>query len=117
MKFQKLIVLLTLSVFSFLACKQQVKKEVVVPQKVLAESPQSVSLHISGMTCEIGCAKLIQSKLSKKKGVTLAKVVFKDSIANINFDANTVSKQELIGLIDGIADGELYKVAEIAAEK
>ena len=30
---------------------------------------QNVSLAISGMTCEIGCAKTIESKLSKKEGV------------------------------------------------
>ena len=47
---------------------------------------QNISLAISGMTCEIGCAKTIQSKLSKKEGVLNANVIFKDSIATIEFE-------------------------------
>ena len=64
------------------------------------------------MTCEIGCAKTIQSKLSKKEGVLNAKVVFTDSIANIEFDANKTSKEDLIAFVEGIAGGELYKASE-----
>ncbi len=117
MKFYKILLVVALGVFSLSACKQEAKKEVKAPEKVLAQNPQSVSLNISGMTCEIGCAKLIQSKLSKKEGVKMAKVVFKDSIATVDFDANAISKKEIIGFIDGIADGELYKATEITVEK
>jgi len=73
---------------------------------------EKVSLAISGMTCEIGCAKTIQSKLSKKEGVLDAKVIFTDSTANIAFDANTTSKKDLISYINGIAGGDLYKASE-----
>ncbi|MDT7832717.1 heavy metal-associated domain-containing protein [Flavobacteriaceae bacterium S356] len=117
MKFSKVVLVLALSIFSLSSCKQAAKKEVEAPKKVLAQNPQSVSLSISGMTCEIGCAKLIQSKLSKKEGVKMAKVIFKDSTATVAFDANTISKKEIIGFIDGIADGELYKATELTAEK
>lgn len=77
----------------------------------------TVSLAISGMTCEIGCAKTIQSKLSKKEGVIAAKVVFTDSIATIEFDSNTTSKKELIAYVDGIAGGDLYKASESNVSK
>lgn len=117
MKFYKIVLVAVLSVFSLTGCKQEAKKEVEAPKKVLAQNPQSVSLSISGMTCEIGCAKLIQSKLSKKEGVKMAKVVFKDSIATVDFDANAISKKEIIGFIDGIADGELYRATEIETKK
>ena len=73
---------------------------------------EKVSLAISGMTCEIGCAKTIQSKLFKKEGVIAAKVVFTDSIATIEFNGNTTSKKDLITFIDGIAGGNLYKASE-----
>jgi copper chaperone CopZ len=73
---------------------------------------QSVSLAISGMTCEIGCAKTIQSKLSKKEGVLSAKVIFKDSIARIEFNEELTSKKDLIAFVDGIAGGDLYKASE-----
>ena len=104
MRMQKIVYTIALACFIIVGCAKEVQKE-------------NVSLAISGMTCEIGCAKTIQSKLSKKEGVLDAKVVFKDSIANIEFDANTTSKKELIAFVDGIAGGELYKASESSAIK
>ena len=78
---------------------------------------ESVSLAISGMTCEIGCAKTIQSKRSKKQGVTKANVIFIDSIATIEFDPNKTSTEDLTSFINGIAGGELYKASKITAIK
>ena len=76
MKVQKFIFVLLVACFTLIGCQKEIKKEIV-------------SLAISGMTCEIGCAKTIQSKLTKKEGVLAAKVVFSDSIATVEFDANT----------------------------
>ena len=74
---------------------------------------ETISLAISGMTCEIGCAKTIQSKLSKKEGVADAIVVFTDSIATITFDSNKTSAENLSSFITGIAGGNLYTASEI----
>ena len=74
---------------------------------------ETISLAISGMTCEIGCAKTIQSKLSKKEGVADAVVVFTDSIATITFDSNKTSTEDLSSFITGIAGGNLYTASEI----
>ena len=74
---------------------------------------ETISLAISGMTCEIGCAKTIQSKLSKKEGVADAVVVFTDSIATITFDSNKTSTENLSSFITGIAGGNLYTASEI----
>ena len=74
---------------------------------------ETVSLAISGMTCEIGCAKTIQSKLSKKEGVADAVVVFTDSIATITFNNNKTSTEDLSSFITGIAGGNLYTASEI----
>ena len=92
---------IVLACFIITGCKEnkEVKKE-------------RIALTISGMTCEIGCAKIIQSKLSKKEGVLAAKVIFADSIATIAFDGNTTSKKDLIAFVDGIAGGNLYKASE-----
>ena len=102
MKIKKIIYTIAIACFILMGCKTD-KKEV---------KTENVALAISGMTCEIGCAKTIQSKLSKKEGVLNAKVIFNDSIANIEFDANTTSKKDLIAFVDGIAGGELYKASE-----
>jgi copper chaperone CopZ len=99
MKTKKIFFSIISTCFLFLGCTSELKKE-------------NISLAVSGMTCEIGCAKIIQSKLSKKDGVLTAKVIFTDSIANIEFDANTTSKKELISYINGIAGGTLYKASE-----
>jgi copper chaperone CopZ len=103
MKVQKLIFSIAIACFVLTGCEKEVKKE-------------NVSLAISGMTCEIGCAKTIQSKLSKKEGVLNAKVIFTDSIANIEFDANKTSKEDLIAFVSGIAGGDLYKASEPTAK-
>ncbi|OAD46777.1 cation transporter [Polaribacter atrinae] len=110
MKIQKILFAIAIACLVITGCKSEAKKE------KLAVKKENVSLAISGMTCEIGCAKIIQSKLSKKEGVIDAKVVFTDSIANIQFDANTTSKEDLVAFVGGIAGGELYK-ASIAPEK
>ena len=108
MKTKKILFSVAVVFFILIGCKNEAKKEALPVNK------QNVSLAISGMTCEIGCAKTIQSKLSKKEGVLNAKVIFKDSIANVEFDANTTSKKDLIAFVDGIAGGELYKASENA---
>lgn len=105
MNTKKIIFSLTLVLLLAISCKKEVKK-VELPVK-----KTEVALAISGMTCEIGCAKTIQSKLSKKEGVLAAKVVFADSIATIEYDANKTSEKELVAYVDGIAGGKLYKAS------
>ena len=108
MKITKIIAIICFVVFTFSACKSETKKKPEV-KEVTTSNPQKLAFNISGMTCEIGCAKTIQSKLSKKSGITSAKVVFTDSIALVEFDANTISKKEITSFVDGIAGGDMYK--------
>ena len=103
MSMKNLTLILAFIGLLFTSCKES------APQ---IEKRENVSLAISGMTCEIGCAKTIESKLSKKEGVINAKVAFKDSLATIEYDANKTSKEDLIAFVDGIAGGDLYKASE-----
>lgn len=114
MNIRSILTLAIILSFSIVSCKKETQK-VETPKEVLAAKMETVSLNIAGMTCEIGCAKTIQSKLSRKEGVASAKVVFTDSIATIKFDANKTSSEDLISFIDGIAGGDLYKATQ--AEK
>ena len=111
MNLQRLISLIAFSILLMTSCKNETKT--VLKTTPLIAKTKKVSIAISGMTCEIGCAKTIQSKLSKKEGVTSAKVIFTDSIANIVFDANRISKKELITFINGIAGGNSYTASEM----
>ena len=110
MKISKFIAVAFLAVFTFSACKTEVKKVQKETKEVKAENLQKIAFNISGMTCEIGCAKTIQSKLSKKAGIASAKVIFKDSLGLVEFDANTISKEDITAFVNGIAGGDLYKV-------
>ncbi|MDY0780361.1 cation transporter [Tenacibaculum sp. IB213877] len=116
MKIQKILFALALIVFIAVGCKNDAKKD-ETKQEVAEAKAETVSLNISGMTCEIGCAKTIQSKLAKKEGVLDAKVVFADSIATIKYDANKTNKADLIAFVEGVGSGDMYKAAEATTAK
>tara|TARA_R110000787_G_scaffold200643_4_gene311617 strand:- start:2923 stop:3282 length:360 start_codon:yes stop_codon:yes gene_type:complete len=111
MKIRSIFLALAIVSLSFVSCNKDAKKaetkEVKTTVAMIAKM-ETVSLNISGMTCEIGCAKTIQSRLSKKEGVAKATVVFTDSITTILFDANKTSTEDLTSFINGIAGGDLY---------
>ena len=110
MKLRYIFIVLVLSAFTFSSCKKEAAKVEAqeAPVEIADAKMETVSLNISGMTCEIGCAKTIQSKLSKKEGVASAKVIFTDSLATVQFDANKTSSEDLITFINGIGGGDLY---------
>ncbi len=116
MKVKSILFAIAILFVSFTSCKKEAEKTVINKEISIAKM-ETVSLNISGMTCEIGCAKTIQSKLSKKEGVASAKVVFTDSLATIQFDATKTSSEDLITFISGIAGGDSYKASEIEAKK
>ena len=74
---------------------------------------KTVQLEIKGMTCEIGCAKLIQSKLYKTDGVSFAEVHFADSSGVVSYDTHRLSEKDLIEVIEQAGGGDLYRVSSI----
>ena len=114
MKIQKIIFALAFVSFLTVGCKNDAKKEEVTKEQKteIAANTQELSLNISGMTCEIGCAKKIASDLSKKEGVLDAKVIFNDSIAKIKYNSNITNKADLIAFVEGIGNGDMYKASE-----
>lgn len=90
--------------FTF-SCKKEEKTQI--------EKLQSIEVQIKGMTCEIGCAKLIQSKVYKLEGVKESKVNFKEEKGTFTFDENKISANAIAEKINGIAGGDLYKVTDI----
>lgn len=71
---------------------------------------QNIEVTIEGMTCEIGCAKLIESKTYKLEGVSFSKVSFEHGLGQFTLDANKTAIADIEKHINGIAGGELYKV-------
>ncbi|WP_428224162.1 cation transporter [Flavobacterium sp.] len=114
----KKIFLITLTLVAIVSCKKETatvaendgvetvqKKET----EVVADA-QKVDLKIEGMTCAIGCAKTIESKLNSLEGVQKATVNFDTKTASIAFDGTIQSVASLTKTIEGVADGKTYKV-------
>ncbi|MBJ2174744.1 heavy-metal-associated domain-containing protein [Aureibaculum sp. A20] len=121
MKFLKPIVLL-ITVCVFLSCGNNSKTNVHNvagshnsdgDNENIAANLEKISLGIDGMTCEIGCARTIQSKLSKTKGVKMAEVNFENKRGVVEFDSNRITEDEIVDIVEQIAGGDLYKVIEV----
>ena len=112
---KKIITLLILTLI-FVSCgdkKSSIEQKKTKPAKEqLAANLKSVEVDIKGMTCEIGCARTIQSKLSKVDGITYAKVNFDTKKGIFTYDANKLSKNDIVKKIDKIAGGDIYKATK-----
>jgi len=101
----------------FISCesKTEAKEEAkeTLETDVVAQNLQQVKVDIKGMTCEIGCARLIQSKLYKTDGVTFAKISFEDSSGIVSFDQNRIGEDGIKAVIEKTAGGDIYSVTGI----
>lgn len=108
----KKIIGVLLVLFTIISCnetkKETVKKQTTEPTEEIAANLKSIEVDIEGMTCEIGCARTIQSKLSKVDGVSYSKVDFESKKGVFTFDSNKISKNDITKKIDGIAGGDVY---------
>ncbi len=82
------------------------KKEVAVAAK-----PETASFKIEGMTCAMGCAKTIETKLSKLDGVQKATVDFDKKEATVEFDGAVLTPEKLYATVEATGDGATYKVS------
>lgn len=103
--------------FILFSCNESKKETPVeksgVEKQEVAANYKSIEVEIEGMTCEIGCAKTIESKLSKTEGVKYSKVNFEAKIGQFIYDENKISKEDIAKKIAGIAGGDLYKTTKI----
>ncbi len=76
----------------------------------LAVNLEKVAINIEGMTCEIGCARTIQAKLSKTEGIITASVNFDEKQGIVEFDSNKTNAKKIAAIVQEIAGGDLYKV-------
>lgn len=90
----------------FLSCNE------VKNDEELAVNIKKISLNIEGMTCEIGCAKTIESKLSKTEGVQIVSVSFDDQKGIVEYDASITDERKIVAVVQEIAGGDLYKVTD-----
>lgn len=100
------------------SCKQSASEPASVTEskeKIAAkpEKLETASFTIDGMTCAIGCAKTIETKLSEMDGVQKATVDFDKKTATVEFDAARQSPEKLVDAVESTADGKTYKVSNM----
>lgn len=113
----KILISILVIAFILFSCNDA-KKEVTndkfrIEKQEVAASYKTIEVEIEGMTCEIGCAKTIESKLSKTEGVTYSKVNFEEKVGQFTFDENKISQEDITKKIAGIGGGALYKATKI----
>lgn len=111
----KILTVLVIAII-FVSCETRNKQTNVENAKeteMKEADVKTVQLEIKGMTCEIGCAKLIQSKLYKTDGVSFAEVHFADSSGVVSYDANRLSEKDLVQAVEQAGGGDLYTVSSI----
>lgn len=113
---KKAILIFTMA--SVLFSCNETKKEIPnensgIENQEVAANYKTIEVEIEGMTCEIGCAKTIESKLSKARGVTYSKVNFETKVGQFTFDENKISQEDIVNKIAGIGGGALYKATKI----
>jgi mercuric ion binding protein len=95
-----------------ISCKQSAEKQ-KKEQTTQKQRLKKIALQIEGMTCQIGCAKTIESRLSKTPGIESATVSFEKRLGEIIFDTNQISESEISEKISSIGDGNTYLVVAI----
>ena len=74
---------------------------------------ETTSFKIDGMTCAMGCAKTIESKLAGLDGVQKATVDFEKKTATVEYDAAMQTPEKLVETVEAVADGKTYKVSDV----
>ncbi|MGY6649342.1 heavy-metal-associated domain-containing protein [Wenyingzhuangia sp. IMCC45574] len=110
MKLLKYIVVAVLAI-NTVACKPAAEKKTEAVEANLPKALVTSKVNIEGMTCEIGCAKTIESKISKLEGVTESKVDFEAKKGIFTYDSNKTSEEKIINTINGLIDGKTYKAS------
>ena len=109
---------ITLLGSTFVACKPNATEATKtdskpeVAKEIAAVNLDSTRFHIEGMTCAVGCAKTIETKLNETPGVQKAVVDFDKKEALISFDKTQQTKTSLVKLVESCADGTTYKVID-----
>ena len=92
------------------------KTEVTVDVADSLKAGTFASLHIEGMSCEVGCARMIKKTVSDLNGVLNCDVAFEDKKATISFDDTAISEKEIIATIEDLHSNQ-YQVTEVEIEK
>jgi len=100
----------------FVSCKKDgevSKTEETKATSAPIANAETTSFNIEGMTCAMGCAKMIENKLTELEGVQKATVDFEKKTATVEYDAAVQTPEKLAEVVEAVADGKTYKVANV----
>lgn len=121
MKTSKIISILVLVTFFTFSCKNEATKEPTVSEESITEnsienaSMAKAEFTIEGMTCAMGCAKRIETKLAEMEGVETAKVDFEKKLAMVTYKEGIVTPTSLEETVTKA--GADYSVSEMKTVK
>ena len=118
MKILKLV--LVAGLFFTISCKEtanEVKTETKKAEiaQIAPENLQKATFKVSGMTCEVGCANMIQTKLTEMEGMQQAEVNFEAEIATLSYDKTKQTPESITAMVENLAD-HAYKVSDFKVE-
>ena len=106
--------------FAVFACTQHSKPEIKevrttaqMNEKVIEVELSEASFSISGMMCKMGCAKAIETNLSKMEGVQQASVDFETSLATVLYNSSVVQTDDLVQTVTDTGDS--YVVSQMTS--
>ena len=97
----------------FFSCKNEPKTEIITVETTVEKSSQKLDpnatyskaeFNIKGMTCEMGCAKTIEKKLTRMEGVKSATVDFKNELAMVEYDVAQTNPSSITKTVTSVAD-------------
>ena len=108
MKHFKIILASAFLCVFFLACKNEPKTIEIEVESTKNIDPNATyskaEFSIKGMTCEIGCAKTIQKKLTSMEGVKSATVDFKNELAMVEYDVAKANPMSISKTVTSVSD-------------
>jgi periplasmic mercuric ion binding protein len=114
--FKITVMLLASAGILFTSCKKETTQNAAENSakdtKAIAKS-ETTTFNIEGMTCAMGCAKTIETKVASMEGVRKATVDFDNKTATIQYDAAVQSPEKIVELVESVADGKTYKVSNV----
>lgn len=76
--------------------------------EVVTSSEEKVTVFVEGMSCAMGCANTIEKTLNATAGISSASVDFEAGTAEIVYNPEVISKDEILKTINGVNGGETY---------
>lgn len=114
MKTLKLFMMSILAVSIFSACNNSPETKEVSFESETTESIEktidpnadlaTAKFEIEGMTCQMGCARVIEENLAKMQGVMHVEVNFEAHTAKIEYDANILDVEAIIASVTNTSD-------------